>query len=204
MGGVGGDTSTLLRLGLPANSPRALRPIDTPKPRVTCHDFAMTCDGCVCTMQIVCSGHGHCLGTQSAYCVCNLGYSGAACGSCQRGYIAGGSLCVFAPGALALCTDGVRNGNEDGVDCGGSCGSKCIAVEVGGATGRRSDSVSRAACAFQWRLHDAGISVLCALDPGCGFTAASLRYCALAARAAQCQLDLCRKCQPVAASDLPS
>jgi hypothetical protein len=71
---------------------------------------------------------------------------------------------------------------------------------VGGATGRRSDSVSRAACAFQWRLHDAGISVLCALDPGCGFTAASLRYCALAARAAQCQLDLCRKCQAASQS----
>ncbi len=98
----------------------------------------MTCDGCVCTMQIVCSGHGHCLGTQSSYCVCNLGYSGAACESCGKGYLAAVGRCIFAPGALASCTDGVHNGNEDGVDCGGSCGNKCM----GGASGKRSHSVS--------------------------------------------------------------
>jgi hypothetical protein len=30
---------------------------------------------------------------------------------------------VFLPGALTSCSDGVRNGNEAGVDCGGpNCG----------------------------------------------------------------------------------
>ena len=36
-----------------------------------------------------------------------------------------GSRCVFLPGALVSCSDGVRNGNEEGVDCGGSQCAPC-------------------------------------------------------------------------------
>jgi hypothetical protein len=78
----------------------------------------------------VCGGHGHCLGIVSTYCECNTGYSGAGCGSCSRGYIRLGGRCVLLPGALALCSDGVRNGNEEGVDCGGTCASECTASGV--------------------------------------------------------------------------
>ncbi len=75
----------------------------------------------------VCGGHGRCLGTiMSTYCECNTGYKGAACESCERGYLSLGSRCVFAPGAMASCSAGVWNGYEDGVDCGGSCAAQCV------------------------------------------------------------------------------
>ncbi len=32
---------------------------------------------------------------------------------------------MVLPGALASCSDGVRNGGEAGVDCGGSCSAQC-------------------------------------------------------------------------------
>ena len=35
-----------------------------------------------------------------------------------------GSVCTFLPGALTSCGDGIQNGNEEGVDCGGpNCGA---------------------------------------------------------------------------------
>jgi hypothetical protein len=37
--------------------------------------------------------------------------------------------CIFLPGALSSCSDGVKNGNEEGVDCGGPhCASTCPPV----------------------------------------------------------------------------
>jgi hypothetical protein len=38
--------------------------------------------------------------------------------------------CVFLPGALSSCSDGVQNGNEDGVDCGGICPTACGAADT--------------------------------------------------------------------------
>ncbi len=38
--------------------------------------------------------------------------------------------CVFLPGALSSCSDGVQNGNEDGVDCGGICPTSCVANDA--------------------------------------------------------------------------
>ena len=76
-------------------------------------------------MRQACSGHGDCLG-QSGYCGCYSGYTGASCGRCASGYLPLRSYCVFLPGALAACSDGVRNGEEEGVDCGGpTCVQKC-------------------------------------------------------------------------------
>jgi hypothetical protein len=40
---------------------------------------------------------------------------------CARRFTRIKGVCVFMPGALVSCSDGVRNGNEVGVDCGGTC-----------------------------------------------------------------------------------
>ncbi len=61
------------------------------------------------------------------YCQCFTGYGGRACEACASGFVGLGAgnlrRCVFLPGALTSCSDGVRNGNEAGVDCGGpNCG----------------------------------------------------------------------------------
>lgn len=39
--------------------------------------------------------------------------------------------CVPLPGAIGSCFDGVRNGDEKGVDCGGSCSANCGASLIG-------------------------------------------------------------------------
>ena len=52
-------------------------------------------------------------------CVCFTGYVGPACQSCGYPFVNIGAVCVFMPGAMATCSDGVRNLNEVGVDCGG-------------------------------------------------------------------------------------
>ena len=42
-----------------------------------------------------------------------------------------GLLCVFLPGARVSCSDGVRNGNEEGVDCGGPQCEPCLPSALG-------------------------------------------------------------------------
>jgi hypothetical protein len=48
---------------------------------------------------------------------------------CARGYmrLVPHGKCVFFPGALSSCTDGVRSASEEGVDCGGVCPTPCDA-----------------------------------------------------------------------------
>jgi hypothetical protein len=36
-----------------------------------------------------------------------------------------GTKCVFLAGAISSCLDGIQNGDEEGVDCGGSCPGVC-------------------------------------------------------------------------------
>lgn len=76
----------------------------------------------------MCSGHGTCLGL-SGYCSCFSGYLGGTCSTCAPEYVlvsqGMSKSCVFLPGAVVTCGDGVRNGNEEGVDCGGSCVTAC-------------------------------------------------------------------------------
>jgi hypothetical protein len=43
-----------------------------------------------------------------------------------------GGKCVFLPGALSSCTDGVRSASEEGVDCGGVCTAPCEDSSSGG------------------------------------------------------------------------
>jgi hypothetical protein len=73
-----------------------------------------------------CSGHGLCA-TGAGICACFPGYVGDACGECDVRHVALGQHCVWLPASNATCTDGVVNGNEQGIDCGGfncrECGS---------------------------------------------------------------------------------
>lgn len=76
---------------------------------------------------MTCSGVGTCT-PGSAQCVCFAGYAGPACSDCDAsGYlrVVSGGPCVFIPGTLGTCSDGVKNGNEVGVDCGGPNCSPC-------------------------------------------------------------------------------
>jgi hypothetical protein len=52
---------------------------------------------------------------------------GDACGLCASGYmrLTPAGKCVFLPGALSSCHDGVRSSQEEGVDCGGVCDAPC-------------------------------------------------------------------------------
>ena len=59
------------------------------------------------TTATTCAGHGLCVGS-SGFCNCFAGYTGDACDSCDKGYLLVGNACVFMPGALVSCTDGVR------------------------------------------------------------------------------------------------
>ncbi len=72
-----------------------------------------------------CAGHGGCVGSTSGYCQCATGYMGDACTQCEPQFLRKGTQCLFMPGALATCSDGVKSGMEEGVDCGGTCRAPC-------------------------------------------------------------------------------
>lgn len=63
-------------------------------------------------------------------CACYSGYTGTACNECEPRYIqlVHRGPCIYMPGALATCTDGVKDGNELGVDCGGPNCKPCGAA----------------------------------------------------------------------------
>ena len=101
----------------------------------TCNDFACT-GGCRVDCPIAslwcpsgynadgavvsCSGHGSCTASTGT-CACSIGYTGSSCNTCAAQYmrVSTHKACVFMPGAFTSCTDNIRNGNEEGVDCGG-------------------------------------------------------------------------------------
>lgn len=70
-----------------------------------------------------CCGAGDCQ-PLSGLCACIAGRVGSACEACDASYIrVGGNfgMCVYVPDAMTTCRDGLKDGNEAGVDCGGSC-----------------------------------------------------------------------------------
>jgi hypothetical protein len=75
-----------------------------------------------------CSSNGACQ-QGTGRCSCYAGYTGDVCSVCTSGYLqlTRGGACIYLPGALSSCEDGVSNGNEEGVDCGGPNCIKCAA-----------------------------------------------------------------------------
>ena len=73
-----------------------------------------------------CSGNGACQ-QGTGRCACYAGYTGDVCSQCTNNYLqlSRGGACIYLPGALSSCTDGVRNGNEKGIDCGGQNCAPC-------------------------------------------------------------------------------
>lgn len=58
--------------------------------------------------------------------MCAAGRAGPACSDCALNYTQVGSVCVFLPGSTtASCHNGVRDGLETGIDCGGSVCDPC-------------------------------------------------------------------------------
>ena len=109
-------------------------PSDCPLSRSQCPGASTNTTSAI----VACGGHGRCL-TASGSCSCFSGYVGDACDACAAGYLPlGTDTCVFPPGALSNCSDGVQNGNELGVDCGGRCVARLCppsSAGAGGATG---------------------------------------------------------------------
>jgi len=98
------------------------------------------CPACSPCASIVCGAHGTCVETPApAHCNCTGGWTGNQCeispdpctlincgsfgnciaGTCNciNGYT--GTLCETPP--APTCTDAVKNGQETGIDCGGTC-----------------------------------------------------------------------------------
>jgi len=58
-----------------------------------------------------------------------MGYTGEACDTCATGFFhptAAASVCIRL--AKVSCFDGVKNGNEAGIDCGGDCERECVVL----------------------------------------------------------------------------
>lgn len=70
--------------------------------------------------EVPCSGVGMCV-QPTGRCSCFAGYTGPACDACAYTYtrLSTDGPCVLLPGSLASCANGVRDGNELGIDCGG-------------------------------------------------------------------------------------
>lgn len=75
-----------------------------------------------------CSGYGGCV-DGTCDCFERMGYTGVACEECADGFARVNGTCVRALLPFS-CVDGIQNGDEEGVDCGGSCLDTCGAGEV--------------------------------------------------------------------------
>jgi hypothetical protein len=56
------------------------------------------------------------------------------CVECVRGSDCASGVCMAGRCAMAMCTDGIRNGTETGIDCGGSCPVCPVLVMLGGGS----------------------------------------------------------------------
>ena len=98
---------------------------------------------------LACSGHGSCL-TGVGVCRCFDGYGGDVCSTCSGQYETvadtnGGVVrCVLLAGMYSTCFNGVCDGLEQGVDCGGVCPG-CGATPSGADTAAGGQTVLIAA-----------------------------------------------------------
>lgn len=85
-----------------------------------------------CALGETCMAHGDC---STGYC---LGSTGSSCpqggcyceqGSCDFDQECRSGSCVGGACVLYRCDDGIRNGDESDVDCGGSCPKRCEVVQ---------------------------------------------------------------------------
>lgn len=124
-----------------------------------CSDYDLGNIDDECAMEI--SGDGHTGSTCASGLVCDLwfGADGADGGNDDsdrrtNGYETssthvgtnGKDICISDP----TCSDGLQNGNEAGVDCGGSCthNDECVGEAAPGGSGQGSLAVQNAACTF--------------------------------------------------------
>lgn len=59
--------------------------------------------------------------------MCATGRAGPACDTCAIGFIQSNTsgLCVYLTGGQSGCSDGVKDGEEEGIDCGGPSCAPC-------------------------------------------------------------------------------
>jgi hypothetical protein len=107
---------------------------------VDCPSFVPPCP---VSAGMACGGNGVCA-VGRGVCQCFTGYTGAGCDTCSQSFTAAPAVagpgsngtgvevaltvCVRQLGTIFSCVDGVRNGLEEGVDCGGPhCTVACVA-----------------------------------------------------------------------------
>jgi hypothetical protein len=126
----------------------------------------------------VCSSNGVCQ-QGTGRCACFAGYTGEVCSACTSEYIqvTRGGACIYLPGALSSCEDGVRNGNEVDVDCGGENCQPCsqtsrftLIVAIIGAVSVVCVTVVAVIYLRRWYRHRKSSVVPSAITPGAKHT----------------------------------
>ena len=86
------------------------------------HSAKVACVSKVCTIAGCAAGFGDCNGNFGDGCEIAFATDAKNCGSCGNTCPSG--MCVSGVCASVSCTDGIKNGSESDIDCGGGCG-KC-------------------------------------------------------------------------------
>lgn len=112
--------------------------VDDPSAPCCASDCPVSRISCAGTSAGECNGAGRCIvspkpakWTARCDCYTAAGYTGVDCGTCAKGFFhpkTSASVCIRL--ATASCNDGVKNGDEEGVDCGAACEISCVVNTV--------------------------------------------------------------------------